>query len=37
MMKNRNGMMYENVKGIKNLVTQYDKGGDYIDSSTGFA
>ncbi|MDD6812063.1 MAG: DUF3879 family protein [Lachnospiraceae bacterium] len=29
MMKNGNGMMYANVQGIKNLMSQYDADGDY--------
>lgn len=37
MMKNGNGMMYANVQGIKNLMSQYDADGDYIDPATGLA
>lgn len=37
MMKNGNGMMYANVQGIKNLMSQYDEDGDYIDPTTGLA
>lgn len=35
MMKNGNGAMYANVQGIKNLMSQYDADGDYIDPTTG--
>ena len=35
MMKNGNGSMYANVQGIKNLMSQYDADGDYIDPTTG--
>lgn len=34
MMKNGNGAMYANVQGIKNLMSQYDADGDYIDPTT---
>lgn len=37
MMKAGNGMMYANVQGIKNLMSQYDSDGDYIDPTTGLA
>lgn len=37
MMKNGNGAMYANVQGIKNLMSQYDADGDYIDPTTGLA
>lgn len=37
MMKNGNGMMYANIQGIKNLMSQYDEDGDYIDPTTGLA
>lgn len=37
MMKSGNGMMYANVQGIKNLMSQYDSDGDYIDPTTGLA
>lgn len=35
MMKNGNGAMYTNVQAIKNLMSQYDKNGDWIDPNTG--
>lgn len=35
MMKNGKGAMYANVQGIKNLMSQYDADGDYIDPTTG--
>ena len=35
MMKSGNGAMYANIQGIKNLMSQYDKDGDYIDPTTG--
>ena len=35
MMKNGNGAMYTNVQAIKNLMSQYDKHGDWIDPNTG--
>ena len=35
MMKNGSGAMYANVQGIKNLMSQYDADGDYIDPTTG--
>ena len=35
MMKNGNGVMYTNVQAIKNLMSQYDKNGDWIDPNTG--
>lgn len=31
MMKNGNGAMFTNVQAIKNLMSQYDKNGDWID------
>lgn len=34
-MKAGNGAMYTNIQGIKNLMKQYDKNGDYIDPTTG--
>ena len=37
MMKNGNGAMYTNPQAIKNLMSQYDKDGDYIDPDTGLA
>lgn len=37
MMKNGNGAMFTNIQGIKNLMSQYDKDGDYIDPTTGLA
>lgn len=37
MMSNANGEMYTNIQGIKNLMKNYDKDGDYIDPSTGLA
>lgn len=37
MMKNGNGAMFANVQGIKNLMSQYDKDGDYINPTTGLA
>ena len=37
MMKNGNDAMYANVQGIKNLMSQYDADGDYIDPTTGLA
>ena len=36
MTKSGNGAMYANIQGIKNLMSQYDKDGDYIDPTTGF-
>ena len=35
MMKNGNGAMFTNVPAIKNLMSQYDKNGDWIDPNTG--
>ena len=35
MMKNGNGAMFTNPAAIKNLMSQYDKNGDYIDPTTG--
>ncbi|MCI9079919.1 MAG: DUF3879 family protein [Lachnospiraceae bacterium] len=35
MMSNANGAMYTNIQGIKNLMKNYDKHGDYIDPVTG--
>lgn len=35
MMKNGNGAMYANMQSIKNLMSQYDADGDYIDPTTG--
>lgn len=32
-----NGAMYTNIQAIKNLMSQYDKDGDYIDPTTGLA
>lgn len=29
--------MYGNIQGLKNLMSQYDKDGDYIDPTTGLA
>ena len=37
MMSNANGAMYGNIQGIKNLMKNYDKDGDYIDPTTGLA
>lgn len=37
MMKGGNSSMFANVQGIKNLMSQYDKDGDYIDPTTGLA
>ncbi|MCI8284837.1 MAG: DUF3879 family protein [Firmicutes bacterium] len=37
MMSNGKGMMYANIQGIKNLMSNYDKDGDYIDPTTGLA
>ncbi len=37
MMSNANGAMYTNIQGIKNLMKNYDKDGDYIDPTTGLA
>jgi hypothetical protein len=37
MMSNANGLMYANIQGIKNLMSQYDEDGDYIDPTTGLA
>lgn len=37
MMKGGNGAMFANVQGIKNLMSQYDQDGDYIDPTTGLA
>ncbi len=34
-MKNGNGAMYTNAQAIKNLMSQYDKNGDWIDPNTG--
>ena len=34
-MKNGNGAMFTNVQAIKNLMSQYDKNGDWIDPNTG--
>lgn len=36
-MSNANGTMYTNIQGIKNLMKNYDKDGDYIDPTTGLA
>ena len=35
MMKNGNGAMFTNVQAIKNLMSQYDKNGDWTDPNTG--
>lgn len=35
MMKNGNGAMFTNPAAIKNLMSQYDENGDYIDPTTG--
>ena len=35
MMKNGNGAMSTNVQAIKNLMSQYDKNGDWVDPNTG--
>ena len=35
MMKNGNGAMFTHVQAIKNLMSQYDKNGDWIDPNTG--
>jgi len=35
MMSNANGAMYTNIQGIKNLMKNYDKDGDFIDPTTG--
>lgn len=35
MMKNGNGAMFTNVQAIKNLMSQYDKNGDWVDPNTG--
>lgn len=37
MMSNADGAMYTNIQGIKNLMKNYDKDGDYIDPTTGLA
>lgn len=37
MMKNGNGAMFTNPAAIKNLMSQYDEDGDYIDPTTGLA
>ena len=37
MMSNANGAMYTNIQGIKNLMKNYDRDGDYIDPTTGLA
>ena len=37
MQKNGNGAMFTNVQAIKNLMSQYDKDGDYIDPTMGLA
>lgn len=37
MLSNANGAMYTNIQGIKNLMKNYDKDGDYIDPTTGLA
>ena len=37
MTKNGNGAMYANIQGIKNLMSHYDKDGDYIEPTTGLA
>lgn len=34
-MKGGKGAMFANAQGIKNLMSQYDKDGDYIDPTTG--
>lgn len=36
-MKNGNGTMYVNIQAIKNMMSRYDKDGDYIDPTTGLA
>ena len=35
MVKNGNGAMFTNVQAIKNLMSQYDKNGDWVDPNTG--
>ena len=37
MMSAGNGAMYGNIQGIKNLMSHYDKDGDYINSVNGLA
>ncbi len=37
MMKNGNGAMFTNVQAIKNLMSQYDKNGDWVDPNTGLS
>jgi hypothetical protein len=37
MMSNGNGAMYANIQGIKNLMKNYDKDGDFIDPVSGLA
>jgi hypothetical protein len=37
MMSNANGAMYANIQGIKNLMKNYDKDGDFVDPTTGLA
>jgi hypothetical protein len=37
MMSNANGTMYANIQGIKNLMKNYDKDGDFINPVTGLA
>jgi hypothetical protein len=37
MMSNANGLMYANIQGIKNLMKNYDKDGDFINPVTGLA
>ena len=37
MMNQGNGMMYGNIQGIKNLMSQYDSDGDYIDPNSGLS
>lgn len=34
MMSNANGAMYTNIQGIKNLMKNHGKDGDYIDPTT---
>ncbi len=35
MMRNGNGAMFTNPQAIKNLMSQYDKNGDWVDPNTG--
>ena len=37
MMSAGNGAMYGNIQGIKNLMSHYDKDGDYINPVNGLA